>query len=432
MKNRTIFNATAILTLSSAMVFSFLTSCEGPQGIAGVDGVDANETCKQCHNPTWVSAKLEEMQLAKHGYGEAAFEEAGSTSCGPCHLSAAFRYVCKNNTPSTFTLNATTGKYVNGFATISSAAFGELGGCITCHSSLHTAYDSTDMYPLTTTAPVALTMYGGLKTVDLQQDGGSSNLCIKCHQPRPLTASLKDGNVIDYASLAATPAGTFFAPGDANNKLNPTYRTHIHYGAVGALYAGKGGVEFTGTLSYSNSPHTALASCSDCHMAEITGTAGGHTFKAKGNFKGCNTADCHGAAPLDAKSAKYVDTQAAVKTLLTTLGEKLVNADGIELLHKEKDAELNLWAGLTAKGFDGYLDIFDPSTNPDGKLRNPSSSSYSQANKDINNALPTFTLTNAQMGAIVNFQFCLREYSLGIHNAPYSKALLTNSIAALN
>ena len=115
MKKQTLINATAILTLSSAMAFSLLTSCEGPQGIAGVD---ANESCKQCHNPTWVDAKAEEFQLSKHNYGVVAEEEAGNTGCTPCHASAAFRYVCKNNIPSTFTKNATSGKYVNDYATI--------------------------------------------------------------------------------------------------------------------------------------------------------------------------------------------------------------------------------------------------------------------------------------------------------------------------
>jgi hypothetical protein len=35
------------------------------------------------------------------------------------------------------------------------------------------------------------------------------------------------------------------------------------------------------------------------------------------------------------------------------------------------------------------------------------------------------------MGAIINFQLSLREYSLGIHNTQYSKALLANSIQAM-
>jgi hypothetical protein len=35
------------------------------------------------------------------------------------------------------------------------------------------------------------------------------------------------------------------------------------------------------------------------------------------------------------------------------------------------------------------------------------------------------------MGAMINFQMVLRDYSLGIHNYKYSEALLQNSIEAL-
>ena len=74
------------------------------------------------------------------------------------------------------------------------------------------------------------------------------------------------------------------------NKVIPSYRTHVHYGTVGAVYAGVGGIEFPGSLAYENSPHTTAASCQDCHMAAINGRAGGHTFNVKGNFNGCNAA----------------------------------------------------------------------------------------------------------------------------------------------
>jgi hypothetical protein len=47
-------------------------------------------------------------------------------------------------------------------------------------------------------------------------------------------------------------------------------------------------------------------------------------------------------------------------------------------------------------------------------------------------AKPKFPkLLNVQLGAIINFQFCLREYSLGIHNTLYVKALLVNTVEAL-
>ena len=56
------------------------TSCTktGETGPAGKDGVDANETCKQCHTPTEVDSISVEFELAKHSWGAAAFEEAGN------------------------------------------------------------------------------------------------------------------------------------------------------------------------------------------------------------------------------------------------------------------------------------------------------------------------------------------------------------------
>jgi cytochrome c553 len=373
--------------------------------------------------------------LSKHSRGTASYDNTGLASCAPCHESAGFKYVCANNTPVTFTLNSTTGKFANDFATIAEAAYGALD-CNTCHLNLQMnfdkAYDSTDFYPLTTTAPVIMTMWAGAKTIDIAQNGGKSNLCIKCHQPRPLTTSsiLSDGNVIDYPTLASNPSAIFYdsAVGyKSPNKLIPSYRTHVHYGGVGAIYAGKGGVEFPGSVAYINSKHTTVATCSDCHMAEVSGFNGGHTFIAKGNFNGCNVSGCHNNNPLDARSTKFMDTQKAIKTLLDLLGAKL------RFLHTKSDATLNLWAGVTTKNYDGYLDIFDPTTNPSGAFQNPApSSSWTATQKSDNLKLPKFpTLKNVQMGAIINFQLCLREYSLGIHNYDYSKALLQNSIDAL-
>jgi hypothetical protein len=430
MKKHSLFTAAALLTLSSAMVMSLVSSCEGPEGIAGKD---ANESCTQCHKSDVVEIVAAQFELSKHSYGEAAFEEAGTVGCAPCHESEAFKYVCANNTPVTFTKNETTGKYVNDYSVPDDKAYGEFA-CNTCHSSLHSAYDSTDFYPLTNTAAVAMTMYGGAKTIDLTANESKSNLCVKCHQPRPLTASLKDGNVLNYAALAASPTAVFFDPANtgSTNVLNPGYRTHVHYGTVGAIFAGKGGVEFTGSLSYSNSAHTTVASCQDCHMAAVTGKAGGHTFNAAGNFKGCNVSGCHESAPLDASSAKFADTRTAVKTLLNTLGEK-ITVNGVEVLHKNSDAETNMWTANTTKHFDGYLDIYDPALNPTGLVKNPApGKSWTDEQKATNSALQELTLTNAQMGAIINFQLCLREYSLGIHNTSYTKALLQNSIEALN
>ncbi len=410
----------------------------GPAGADGKDGVDASTTCTECHNPSTVELAATEFEFSKHNYGEAAFEESGNVGCTPCHASEAFQYVCKNNVPSTFTMG-TDNRWTNNYNTIATAAIGEIT-CVTCHSSLHTTYTSADIPALTTVAPVSMTFYGGAKEINLTQDGGISNLCVKCHQPRPFTNSNTNKNVLNYDSLKNFPTVVFYDAAQANslNKLKPSYRTHTHYGTAGAVYAGKGGVEF-GT-GYSNSQHTTKASCQDCHMAAQTGRAGGHTFVAKGNFTGCNVDGCHKDAPITAATTtKYwKQTRDNVKSLLDQLAAKLT-INGVDILNRNKDAESNMWAGLTTNNYDGYLNIYDPITNPSVETYNAKSFQYigtppntwSQAQKDYNATLPKITLTNAQMGALINFQLCLRDYSLGIHNTAYTTTLLTNTIAAL-
>ena len=423
-----------------------LTGAAGTNGKDGAAGKDANETCKICHTATKVDMIATQFQFSKHSYGTAAFEETGNTGCTPCHAQEAFKYVVANNVPSTFTLNATTGKYVNNYATVSSAAYGEIG-CSTCHSALHTTYGTADL-AFTTVKPVSMTMWGGAKTIDLKADGGSSNLCVKCHQPRPFTNAL-DGSVQDYVGIAANPAGIMY-DGTAENpnttdKVRPSYRMHTHYGTVGAVYAGMGGVEFAGTLPYTNSKHTEVAACTDCHMGTMVGRAGGHTFNAAGKFDGCSATGCHSAV-IDAKSTTlWLNPRKEIKDLLNALAAKLV-VGGVDILNRngntnEANGGVNLWAGLTTNNYDGYLNIFDPVTNPLMQTYNassfkfigtPSASTWTAAQIAYNNTLPAFpALTNAQFGAIINFQLCLRDYSLGIHNFAYTKALLTNSIAKL-
>lgn len=447
-----------IKLFSAAIVGGFLlASCAGPMGPAGAD---ANETCKECHNPENVDAKAVEFEFSKHSYGEAAFEEAGNTSCTPCHTSEAYKYVSLNNTPATFTLNTSTNKYANDYAVPATNTLGEIN-CFTCHASLHTTYAGTDYLPLTNNKAVAMTMWKGAKSIDLTQDDGMSNLCVKCHQPRPLTTSttLSNGDVVDYASLISSPNTLFYDNTQSStktpttNKIAPSYRMHVHYGTIGAIYAGKGGVEFAGTKTYSNSAHTAGASCKDCHMATVNQRAGGHTFKVKAaegalswsnttnssstamNFNGCNTTNCHSGISNTATTF-WTTPRNSIRTLLNTLSGKINAVGGTgnpPILHSSTDPEANLWAGYTTGNWDGYLDIYDPSTNPTGLWRNPApGSSWTTAQNTTNSALLLFpSLKNAVMGAMVNFQLCLREYSLGIHNYKYTEALLQNSIEAM-
>lgn len=148
-----------------------------------------------------MGAKSIEYEHSLHATGE-AFEQGTRTICAPCHSHQRFLYVVKNNTPATFTQSGTS--YTNNFVVNSATA--SLPGpisCFTCHSSLHTTYTGEDFFPLTTTAAVPMTMWGGSKTVNFQKS--ESNLCAKCHQPRPVTGS--NGNVIDYSLLVSSPSG---------------------------------------------------------------------------------------------------------------------------------------------------------------------------------------------------------------------------------
>jgi len=442
-------NVTRLL-LSAFVIACLAPSCvkEGPMGPSGVagadgkDGKDANETCKICHTSTKVDMIATQFEFSKHSYGEAAFEESGNTGCTPCHAQEAFKYVVKNKVPATFTLNATTGRYVNNYATVATDAYGEIG-CSTCHSALHTSYATADL-AFTTVAPVPMTMWGGTKTIDLKADGGSSNLCVKCHQPRPFTNVLT-GNVLDYVALATT-AGVVYDgnPTGTTNIIKPSYRTHTHYGAIGAIYAGMGGVEFPGTLAYTNSAHTQAAACVDCHMGTMAGRSGGHTFSAAGKFDGCNVTGCHTTAITSASTTLWKGPRDEIKLLLDNLAKKLT-VGGVDILNRNPNTNetlggVNLWAGITTNNYDGYLNVYDPITNPTGQTYNTKSFKYVAATtpstwtaeqKAYNDGLPVLTLSYAQMGALINFQLCLRDYSLGIHNFAYTKALLTNSIAKL-
>lgn len=420
--------------LSTGFLF---TGCEGPMGPAGNNGIDANATCTQCHNSAGVDSVKTQFAYAKHAYGDANFEEVGSTGCSPCHESEAFKYVVANNVSTVFSIVPPATTYSNPYAASSSTSYGPMQ-CNMCHVHLHSTYTFADFMPLTTTAPVPMTFFGGAKTIDLPQDDSKSNLCAKCHQPRPLTNSNTDKNVLNYAGLVSNPTAVFYDAAQSNslNVLKPGFRTNVHNGTTAAIFAGIGGVEF-GT-GYSNSQHATVASCQDCHMADMSGKAGGHTFSAQGNFNGCNVAGCHASNPISSSTTSqyWKQTRDGVKAQLDELAAKLQEG-GVDIMGRNGDATSNLWFGLTTNNYDGNMNIYDPVNNPAGitynttLFQNPSTTGFTADQITFNNTLPKLTLTNAQMGAIINFQLCLRDFSLGIHNAPYTTTLLANSIAVL-
>ena len=371
MKNLTIY----FLPLVTA---AFLASCEGPAGPAGQD---ANESCKQCHNSTVVEKKAIEFEHSVHAQGT-AYEEGSRTGCAPCHSHQGFLYAVQNNIPAN--------NYVVDDAT---AALPGKYTCFTCHDSLHTTYTFNDFLPVTNEKAIPMVMWAGSKTIDFPKT--TANLCAKCHQPRPVTGS--NGQAIDYAQLVSSPTTTYALS-------SVSYRTGVHYGTQSAMVAGVGAIEF-GTGYPAAHPHSTQASCASCHMATPSGLAGGHSFNAAGNFNGCNVSGCH--STMSATNSSYLAAVNDISTLLSQLAAK-INAIGAghDVLQKGTDGT-----------YAGYLDIYDASSNPTGYWKT--------------SGTPKLSLTNAQFGAIINYQLVARGAGKGIHNPPYIRKLLQNTIAAI-
>jgi len=369
------------------------TSCskEGPEGLAGLAGKDANETCKKCHNLANMDAVSENFSKSLHQAGTSWADETNRNSCGPCHAADGFMEAAKSN----WDVNMAGIPYESKLT------------CQNCHS-FHNTLDSAEFpdYALrpfrgfslrinktatyaavapSTTLTYNVSYLGG--TAAIAMDLGKSNVCARCHQAR---------TVSPYPDETLT-----------TNLTTTSFRWGTHYGTQANIFGGKGAFEFTGTATYSNSKHTTVTSCGECHIttAKKGGKVGGHTFKmAEGtelNVEGCLA--CHpGATNFD-----ILGKQAEIKALLNTLGNKLD-------VYLDKDAAHPMIPGM-AKAWSGYIDIYDATNNPDGvyKSTNP------------------FTVSQTVAKAIINFQIILRDRSLGVHNYAYTKALLTNTIAKL-
>jgi len=286
----TYLTATALFLSAAGVVFLGCTK-EGPQGPPGADGKDgqdANATCTQCHTfSDDIVAKIFQYNASQHATGSTAFENG--TSCAPCHTSQGFREILQ------------TGEY-NTAEVIANAA--EIN-CRTCHK-IHETYTAAD-YALRTVAPITLRING--ETLDLPVNGGTSNLCAVCHQPR-----------------ARSPWPT---PGGVDSMNVTSGHWGPHYGTQSTILAGMGAFEGVGgTGAFLNSPHRNLVSCSDCHSASSVGNmAGGHSLWMESeegdNIAGCTAADCHPDAEdfdIDGKQTEIMEKFVHLEELLVAAG----------------------------------------------------------------------------------------------------------------
>ncbi len=153
-----------------------------------------------------------------------------------------------------------------------------------------------------------------------------------------------------------------------------------HHGPQGNVVIGTGFAEIAGPVAYpaaNSSKHLELASCVGCHMAPFTAKQGGHSYIP--SVAACNA--CHNATNTD---YNYGGVQTEVEEKLVVLRDKLVELGVVEYI--EADA------------------AFEP-------------------------VVGTYPMIQAQ--AFYNWIGLEEDRSLGVHNPKYVKALLTNTIAAL-
>lgn len=289
-KFRIAFFSTLFFVMLGSLIISSCTK-EGPEGPPGLDGADATETCQTCHDFTeTIVAKIGQYENSAHAFG--ANINRNYEGCSQCHTSQGFRTLIEEGT-------------------MSSVHEPTAINCRTCHP-IHTTY-TTDDYTLRTSDAVALNLSGE------NYDFSSSNLCVNCHQARPVSPLPSVGG----EDVTIT-----------NARWGP------HYAPQGNIFAGKGkgGYEVAGSMAYNNSTHSTMISdgCVTCHMSTPVGyQAGGHQMNVSygnGSYNYSACGDCH--SDVSSLATTMTNHREEIQGMLDTLktlivDQGLMNANGM-------------------------------------------------------------------------------------------------------
>ena len=188
-----------------------------------------------------------------------------------------------------------------------------------------------------------------------------------------------NSNLCGYCHQTRTAEPNTASPGETFRISNTHYGPH--HGPQANLLVGVGFANIPGSSQYpepNSSIHLNQASCTGCHMAPFSKASGGHSFKP--NLDACNS--CHNASDTN---FNYGSTQAQVELMLVQLRDKLVELGVVE---------------------------------------------YVEADGAYEPVVGTYPMVQAQ--AYFNWVGIEEDRSLGVHNPKYIKALLLNTIEALN
>jgi hypothetical protein len=280
--------------IGAAAVAMALAACEGPigplgpegtagqpgePGAPGPPGANALNTCQQCHFQEGELRAIERQLAASLHWRSEVSEREGA--CMECHNHQGFITAVVNK-------QALPARFANPVPI----------NCRTCHQ-IHTTYTDRD-YALTTVAPVALKV--GAATFD----GGKANLCVNCHQARPMSPM----------------------PALGGPKVNITnFRYGPHYGPIGNIVGQAGLFHFAGPTAIPPVNQNAHGfACQTCHMVDAMGDrAGGHVFTLRYGTDGATElvracTQCHSTAT----SFNYRGFEGEAKQLIGTLRALLI------------------------------------------------------------------------------------------------------------
>src|ERR1035437_9059005 len=293
----------------------------GKDGYVGKDGINGTAFCFECHKgDSKIIGKQVEYNTSVHATGTTFYGE-NHDQCAGCHNNEGFNQRIKQG--GNFTLPGA--MPASGFSSPTPIS------CYTCHS-IHTKYDSTD-FRFKSIVPVVC-----LTDSSITIDRGNSNICINCHQSRPLVVVDSSNKTVTNLKYAADNdlikiTTSRFGPhhGPQGNMLNGA--STLGKNQSGAFQIGTTTLYGNGSISHANLTDAAtgnkLVTCIKCHMAApLLGAApngGGHSFDVTYfasatattktlNITGC--LDCHTAT--EAQS-KFTKTQNTVKQKLITL-----------------------------------------------------------------------------------------------------------------
>ena len=342
---------------------------DGIDGIDGEDGADGTASCVNCHSNSVRGPIENSFMLSKHGSSFVGFA-AGRGGEDPTNRCAQ----CHGE---------------EGFVDYLELGEANEDGydnpspffCSTCHTD-HRTFDFENDgpdYAIRNIDPVTLVIDGST-VIDFQ---GSSNNCITCHQPRS-----------SYVIPAEDGTGKYVV---TSSRFGPHHgpQSTMLEGVMGANLAGSEGYPGVGTAA-----HRTGASCVACHMGESADESEGlHSWVP--TDMAC--AQCHPSGAPD-QLGGFDDRMATLKQLL---GEVIGEEYAVDSLGDP---------------------VYDMDGNPVG-TGVPVMGIIVDVPEENRSQTGIFTTAEAQ--AAWNYMTLLEDASQGVHNPGYARALLENSIEAL-